>query len=243
MSHQQHPHQMVMDAAPAVPEKFRDPDTGALRTEALINSYLALEKKLSTMIKRPETEEDRRDMMRCLGCPETPEEYDIKLENSLLESDPEVNQRLHARGLTADQVQEVYDLASEKLVPMILELAGEFQADREVERLKAAFGGEEQWREMSRQLLAFGKKNLSPEVLDNLSSSFEGVMALHRMMKGGEPAMASLSGGEDGGGYDLTEQELQTMMRDPRYWRDRDPAYITRVTKGFSRLYSDGTGM
>lgn len=241
MSHQQDPRNMMPDTAPTVPEKFRDPDTGALRTEALINSYLALEKKLSTMIKRPETEEDRRDVLRCLGCPETPEEYDIRLDNSLLESDPEVNKRLHASGLTTDQVQEVYDLASEKLAPMILELAGEFQADREVERLMAAFGGEEQWREMSRQLLAFGKKNLPPEVLDSLSGSFEGVMALHRIMKGGEPDMASVSGDEASHG--LSEQDLQTMMRDPRYWRDRDPAYIARVTKGFSRLYGEGTGM
>lgn len=223
----------------AIPEKFRDPETGALRTGALVASYLALEKKLSTMMKRPETEEDRRDVLRCLGCPETPEGYDIRLDNSLLDVDPEVNKRLHARGLTTDQVQEVYDLASEKLAPMILELAGEFQADREVERLVAAFGGEEQWREMSRQLLAFGRKNMPPEVLDNLSSSFEGVMALYRMMKGGEPAMASIAGGDNGAGHDLTEQDLQTMMRDPRYWRDRDPAHISKVTQGFSRLYKE----
>jgi hypothetical protein len=27
------------------------------------------------------------------------------------------------------------------------------------------------------------------------------------------------------------------MMRDPRYWRDRDPAFIAQVTEGFKRLY------
>lgn len=221
----------------AIPEKFRDPQTGKIRVDALINSYLALEKKLSSMMPRPETDDDKINIMRILGLPETPDEYDVKVDHGLFDVDPEVNQRLHARGLTLEQVQEVYDLASEKLVPMILELAGEFQADREVERLVATFGGEEQWREMSRQLLAFGKKNLPPEVLESLSSSFEGVMALHRMMKGQEPGMASLSGTD--ADMAATEQDLQSMMRDPRYWRDRDPAFIAKVTEGFSKLYSE----
>jgi len=29
------------------------------------------------------------------------------------------------------------------------------------------------------------------------------------------------------------------MMRDPRYWRERDPEIIQKVTKGFSRLYPE----
>ncbi len=78
----------------------------------------------------------------------------------------------------------VYDLAAERLVPMILELSADFKADREVEKLTAAFGGPQTWQEMSRQLLAYGKKTLPPDVLTNLSSSYEGVMALYRMMKG-----------------------------------------------------------
>jgi hypothetical protein len=27
------------------------------------------------------------------------------------------------------------------------------------------------------------------------------------------------------------------MMRDPRYWRERDPSFIAQVTEGFQRLY------
>jgi hypothetical protein len=30
---------------------------------------------------------------------------------------------------------------------------------------------------------------------------------------------------------------LSQMMRDPRYWRDRDPEVIAKVTEGFRRLY------
>jgi hypothetical protein len=28
------------------------------------------------------------------------------------------------------------------------------------------------------------------------------------------------------------------MVRDPRYWRQRDPEFIARVTAGFKRLYA-----
>jgi hypothetical protein len=35
----------------------------------------------------------------------------------------------------------------------------------------------------------------------------------------------------------LTEAELIQMMRDPRYWKDRDPQVVTAVREGFDRLY------
>ena len=30
---------------------------------------------------------------------------------------------------------------------------------------------------------------------------------------------------------------LRALMRDPKYWRERDPAVVARVTEGFRRLY------
>ena len=29
------------------------------------------------------------------------------------------------------------------------------------------------------------------------------------------------------------------MIRDPRYWRDKDPAFINQVTQGFQRRYGN----
>lgn len=226
------------EAKNAIPEKFRDAETGELRTDALLASYRELERKLSGMMPRPEDEESRQRVMRSLGCPECAEDYELEITHGLFTADPEVNRRLHAKGLTNEQVQEVYNLAAERLVPAIFEMAQEFQADREVERLTAAFGGAERWAEVSRQLLAFGKKNLPPDVLGSLSSSFEGVMALYRMMKGqgGEPALTgpALESAAAGAADEIT---LRGMMRDPRYWRERDPSYVAQVTSGFQRMY------
>jgi hypothetical protein len=226
-------------AAPAagkpegVPDKFWDAEKGEVRVDDLIKSYCELEKRLSAGFKMPEDEEGRMKILRAMGVPETPDEYSVTMKDGLLQSDSDVNARLHAKGFTSDQVQEVYDLASERLVPMILDIAAEFEADREIERLVKNFGGAEQWREVSRQLLAYGKKNLPPQVLEGLAGSYDGVMALYQMMKGEAPAI--MDGGKATGG--VSETDLHSLMRDPKYWRDKDPATIAKVTDGFKQLY------
>lgn len=225
------------NTAPAIPEKFRDPDTGEIRVDVLLESYRALERKLSTMMPKPEDEQSRRRVQHMLGCPDCADDYKLDITHGLFTADPEVNRRLHEKGLTNDQMQEVYNLAAERLVPAIFELAQDYQAEREVERLIAAFGGEDRWSEISRQLLAYGRKNLPADVLGSLSSSFEGVMALYRMMQGGngEPAITDIAAS---GPATPDEGALRGMMRDPRYWRDRDPSYVAQVTQGFQRMYS-----
>lgn len=201
-----------------IPEKFRDPETGEPRLDTLVRSYKELERKMSAQ-PRP---------------PKTPEDYCIDCSHGLFESDPDINQRLHARGFTEEQAQEVYDLAAEKMIPMIMEIAGDFQADREVEKLINHFGGPDKWKSVSRQLLAFGQNHLPADVLDNLASSFEGVLALHRMMVSDEPGL-SRSGSTR---PDCSsEKDLHAMMRDPKYWRDKDPAFVAKVTEGFQAMY------
>jgi hypothetical protein len=218
-----------------LPDKFWDADKGEVRLEQLINSYLSLEKKLAHMVPAPSNETDRFKIMKMMGMPDSPDKYEVDTSHGLFQPDEEVNKRLHAHGMTPDQVQEVYDLAAEKMVPMIIDMAAEFEADREIERLVHEFGGGQRWREVSRQLLQFGKKNLPEDVLEGLASSYDGVMALYRMMREQQPRMAD---GESGDAGVADEKELQQMMRDPRYWRDKDPAFVEKVSKGFKELYS-----
>lgn len=219
-----------------VPEKFWDEEAGQIRVEALLKSYLELEKRLSRMVPLPEDEADeeaRNRLLRALGVPETPDAYTIEPQHPLLTPDPEVNKRLHQAGFTPTQVQLVYDLAGERLLPLIAEAAQMFEAERQIERLKDHFGGEERWARVAKQLAAWGKANLPGPVFEALSSTFEGVLALHRMMKNNEPGL--LRDAEPG--PSLGENELRAMMRDPRYWKTRDPDFVSRVSDGFRRLF------
>lgn len=227
-------------ARPAdVPEKFWDEAAGQVRVDALLKSYRELEKLLSQRpaIPGPDAaDEDRIRFLRALGVPERPEDYVIEARNELTGPDPEINARLHKAGFTPTQVQLVYDLAAERLLPLIAEAAAQFEADRQSERLVAHFGGPEQFRKVSRQIAAWGRANLPETVFNALTTTYEGVLALERMMQKGEPALLERTSAvpED------SEDTLRAMVRDPRYWKQRDPAFVGRVTEGFRRLFKDG---
>jgi hypothetical protein len=219
-----------------LPDKFWDAEKGEVRVDALVKSYTELEKRMSNAIPEPTDEETRARFLRAAGVPASPEEYQIRVRDDLFEPDAELNSRLHAKGFNAEQVQEVYDLAVEKMVPLVMEMAAEFQADREIERLVDHFGGEDQWREASRQMLTFGQKHLPAHVLEGMSSSYEGIMALYKMMQSEEPMTLGAKGKSASSN---AEKDLQSMMNDPKYWRDKDPAFIAKVTDGFKNLYAE----
>ncbi len=224
-----------MPARPTdIPEKFWDPDRQELRVDALLKSYRELEKRMSQRLARPgddADEEERRRWREMLDIPDSPELYELAAPEGL-GVDPDVNARLHEAGFSRGQVQLVYDLAAERLLPLIAEAAQQFEAERQVERLSQHFGGEERFRRVARQLATWGRQNLPAPVYEALSTTYEGVLALERMMAGKEPAMtrdAEAPAVE-------TEDELRKMMRDPRYWRTREPEFVRRVTDGFRRL-------
>lgn len=218
---------------PSVPAKFLDSETGEVRVDALVKSYQELEKKLSQMMPSVETEEGKARVLKAMGRPDTPEDYCVNCEHGLFEPDAELNKKLFEKGFTQEQVQTVYDAAAEKFVPLIAGMGSDFQAEREIERLTSEFGGAEQWQEVSRQLLSYGRKNLPADVLEGLASSYEGVMALYRMMKGESPSLKVEGQNQE----PLTEAQLKTMMRDPKYWKEKDPEFVSKVTQGFEKLY------
>ena len=199
-----------------IPEKFKNKETGEVNIGAMAQSYKALEQKMSNAPKAPKTHSDY-----CVDC-----------SHGLFDADEDMNRRMHKKGFTNEQVQFVYDLAVEKMVPMVVEMAGDFKADREVEKLVEYFGGAEKWKEISRQLLSFGQKNLPTDALDSLTSSYEGVLALYNMMRGEEPKIGDFKNTNASDNMDL-----QSMMRDPKYWRDKDPSFVAKVTEGFQKMY------
>lgn len=205
-----------------LPKKFWDPETGEIRIEALAKSYVELER---TQGLQPGS----------MGIPEGPDGYELDLDD-LLDIDDDVNQRLHAANFTNDQAQLVYDLARERLVPLVQELTNKVDDGRQMEQLIEHFGGAERFQALRPQLRAWGQANLPENVFETLASSVEGVIALHTMMQNGEPGLGA---GAPGAGM-AGEQDLKRMMADPRYWRERDPSVVAQVREGFKRLYPDG---
>lgn len=165
-----------------------------------------------------------------------PAAYAINPPHELLAVDEEVNAKLAAAGFSQAQAQLVYDLAAERLLPLLQETLSEIKAEQELARLHQHFGGADAWRETARQLKSWAAANLTDEVRATLTASYDGVLALHQMMRASEPALLEI--GEDPSAQ-IDEAALGEMVRDPRYWRRRDPEFIARVTAGFRRLFGD----
>jgi hypothetical protein len=66
-----------------------------VRTDALLKSYLQLEKKLGTMVPLPSDDDpaSRQRLQRALGRPESPDDYKIEAPHELLSPDPEINSK------------------------------------------------------------------------------------------------------------------------------------------------------
>ncbi|HYZ32345.1 MAG TPA: hypothetical protein VE684_08700 [Crenalkalicoccus sp.] len=218
-----------------VPEKFWDPAAGALRVDALLKSYLELERRLSQRMGPPGPDATPEDLARfraAMGIPDAPGGYDIAAPHELCCADPLVNERLHAANFSNEQAQLVYDLAAERLLPLIAEAAAQYEADRQRERLYAQYGGPDRYAKVAPQIAAWGRANLPAPVFAALSTTAEGVMALEQMMQKGEPTLSRDAAVPAA----PSESELRAMMRDPRYWRTREPAFVQRVTDGFRKL-------
>ena len=213
---------------PSIPEKFKNSKTGEINTNALLKSYLELEKKLSERQKLlPNATKGTM--------PATPDEYQITFKNPLLVMDEEMNKRLFDLGFTNEQLQAVYDLAADKIIPLLNEISADFRADKEMAELEREFGGADGFNTVARQISAWGEKNLNPDIFKALATSKDGIMTIYKMMMDGvEPNMLN---GTEKNQEPLSEDSLRALMRDPKYWKKQDPTLVKRVEDGFKRLY------
>lgn len=207
---------------PKVPEKFLD-ENGELKTNELLKSYLTLEKKMS----EPKASEKQM--------PKSSADYQINIKNNLIEADPQVNAILFQHGFTNEQAQVVYDLATDRILPMMQAMMEDVAADRELQKLEEAFGGLEQFNTIARQISAWAEKNLSPETFNALAKSKDGIMTMYQMMQ--TNSESPLIQGKGHLPEKDDEASLKKLMQNPKYWRDQDPELLKRVEAGFKRLY------
>ena len=225
------------DERPAgIPEKFWNAKTGELRTETLLKSYVELEKKLGNMVPLPDKDDpgSRDRLQRVLGKPESADGYEINPPHELITPNADINAKLHEAGLSSEQAQLVYDLAAEHLLPIVDEMHSKANQQIERSQLAAHFGGEQKWQAMAPQIKTWAEANLSDDVYDSLGSSADGVIAIYHMMQTREPNVISEAAVPASG---VDQRQLSQMMRDPRYWRDRDPAFVAEVTAGYRKLF------
>lgn len=165
--------------------------------------------------------------------PASYQDYDVSFPEEGMETDPEVDKRLFEAGFTNAQAQLLYDLAREKMLPLAEQVAGRLNTDKELEQLIRHYGGEGRWQTVSKQIEAWGKRNLPKSLYEALCCNAQGVLAMDKLMSAQEPKTLPKGGGQTEG---LDEGGLKKLIASPAYWRDRDPEVVKQVEEGFERL-------
>lgn len=215
-----------------IPEKFLN-ENGELNTDALVKSYCELEKKIGGMISVPNENSDddvKQKFNHAIGVPDNANDYP---KNNLFD-DESVREKFHQIGLTAKQVEQIYNIAEEFLQPTLSNL---FQLQIEtnaINELKKFFGSEQKMKDAMKEINAFGEKFLPKDAFDELCSTPQGIQGVYKMMQSMEPEVLT----DESVNENLSDDDLRKMMQDPKYWRDHDSEYIRKIENGFRKLYS-----
>jgi hypothetical protein len=215
-----------------IPEKFLNED-GTLNSDALVKSYSELEKKIGSMVSVPGEDADietREKFNRVIGVPYDANEYPT----NILFDDESVRSKFHDIGLTVNQVEKIYEIANEFLSPMLTEIFQTQHETNSISELKKFFGDEDKMKEALKEINAFGEKFLPTEAFEALCASSQGIQSIYKMMQSMEPFVTT----EKNTVGNLSDKDLRSMMRDPKYWRDKDPEYVRKIEIGFKKLYS-----
>lgn len=211
----------VADSRPEwLPEKFNTP-------EDLVNSYSSLESKLGKgELELRESIMNEIESEAFANRPEKAGDYTLPEGMDELATDPNIewwSNFAWENGFSQDEFNE----GLSRMMPPQPDLDAEIEklGDNANARIEA--------------VALWSQKNLPAEFeqeVMRMGETAEGVQLLEHFMS------ALSSGGVSGDATTPTvlgKQELESMMKDPRYWDNtrRDPAYVKQVDEGFAKLY------
>jgi len=203
-----------------IPEKFWDTDRNEIKVEELGASYKALEQKFG--MRTEDLTKQVREDMEAERKSSVPESYEVKL--------PEIPEDVE---ITVDPEQE--------LVKSWEQICRDNGLSQEVfNQGVAAFVNNENAKERIEAADLWSKKYLSTDsynAIANMAATAEGVKALEEIM--GLSKNKPLPNNNTVVDVELDERDLQSMMQDPRYWKEgsKDQSYIRKVTDLYQKKY------
>ncbi len=235
------PIEAVAERPEYLPEKFWDTEAGSPNIEGLAKSYTEIESKFGQRASALREEIETEIQKPREGVPESAEAYEYELpkeglpvgwEFQAAEDDPMLGwwrDTAFSRGMTQDEFQAGINKYME------MQVSGIPDKDAEMKAL-----GENAQERIDRVDLYLGK-NLNEDeynVLADFAVNAEALQVLEKLI--GIQAEPSISkfGGEPSTGSS-SEDEIRSMMDDPRYWKhgEMDDAYRTKVTEMWQKLY------
>lgn len=235
------------DPAPANPESpvmpdglsenFWDAESGQVKLDDLIASHT----ELSTFKQTAEEQFANR--------PETADAYELSLpegfelpEGVNFEFQPDSALAKLGRDLAFAKGLSQQDFQEQILKPYIEHELGKIAQDEtDAEEFAKAEVNKlgEQGQERLDAVDNWLQKSLSEDAykaLQPATTTAAGIEALEILMKGsGAPVVQTT--GSPAPADKITQEKLTEMQNDPRYWQDRDPAFVKQVQDGYAKLY------
>lgn len=209
-----------------LPEKFKTP-------EDLVNSYSSLESKLGTSQEEIKSSliaeleaEALQNRPASVGDYTVPESLDESLVN-----DNELFQWWANHSFENGYSQDEFEAGIQKYA----EFYEAMQPDLDAEKSKLGDNADARIQAVDLWANKFFPEELSDAVL-TLGQSASGIQALEFLM---EKMNTSQINNNTQPAATLTQDELNSMMQDPRYWNPskRDAGYVKQVQDGFSKIY------
>ena len=206
-----------------LPEKYKTP-------EDLANAYKALESKLGTK------EEDIRNAIleeiqgqAFADRPETANDY--QLPESIDESaavDDELLRWWSEHSFENGYSQEEFEQGIEMYAQAVMGS----QPDLEAEAAKLGDNANARIEAASNFANKFFPENALPAI-ERMCETAEGILALEVIQEALKDGSFSGNATPTAG---VSPNEIREMMRDPRYWQEKDPYYVNEVTKLWQQL-------
>ena len=216
----------VSDRPEWLPEKFKSP-------EDMASSYSELESKLGqgeTALRDKILSELEAEAYS--NRPATAGDYAIpEMIDAELATDNELFQWWANHAYENGYSQEEFENGIEQYAAALEAMGPDLDAERQAlgDNADARIEAVELWsqkffpEEFSEVVMTIGQTAKGIEALEFLMQNMQG----SSVSRDGQPAMR------------MSEDELRTMMQDPRYWNPvkRDAAYVKKVEEGFSQIY------
>lgn len=210
-----------------IPEKFWDASTGSVATDQMADAYTELEKAFH---QKTETLREEIANERLSDRPESLDKYTLPEIEGLGNDDWQVNfwrEQAYELGLNDEQFGKVVNAFAEKSIAAM----PDFDAE------KAKLGDDADTRLEAITAWADTLDDNTKSRIYDIAVTADGVNAVETLMALAQKSSSVVSDQQTATPA-KTQEELQQMMNDERYWNPamRDPRLVAEIEKGFAKL-------
>lgn len=160
------------------------------------------------------------------------ENTNINFDSKFFEIKKRLQEKLFEKQFTDSDMTFLTKVTSEIVFDFIKKIQEEYNSLKELIKLETFFGGEKKFNEVAKQITMWATKNLPPDLFNTLNTTYLGVISLYNMMNTEDQSFIE----QDFEKNFLTESDLKSMMKNPKYWKDQDKNFIKTVTDGWKYL-------